>query len=255
MTRMMKAVDYSNPDDAIAAASKLEARGEWDAAVELYRQVAERWPERGEYVRQCIEVMVEKQTLAEREESDSCLSREPTRWERRVSAILRGVAFLRRAIGGSVVGALIVLGWDVVVTGSFLLSFFVFPVWFVFFILTNAVGRPGWKPALLRIAVPPLTLGLVLANDTLQRRIADANAAQVIAACEEFRVDNGELPETLDELVPRYMGSVPRAKYCLCFGEFLYWSFDGGGMLVWYVVPPYGRRIYDFEEGRWRYLD
>ena len=101
--------------------------------------------------------------------------------------------------------------------------------------------------------MPPLTLALVLANDTLQRKIAEANAPRVIEACEEFHAANGRFPKTLDELVPRYLPSIPRAKYCLVLGEFHYWK--DSALLVWYVVPPYGRAIYDFDERRWSYLD
>jgi len=54
--------------------------------------------------------------------------------------------------------------------------------------------------------------------------------------------------------VPRYMPSIPRAKYCLMLGEFLYIN-NGHPILVWYVVPPYGRKIYDLSEQRWNYLD
>ncbi len=61
--------------------------------------------------------------------------------------------------------------------------------------------------------------------------------------------------EGLDELVPQYIPSIVPAKYCLVCGEFRYWNLDGSPMLVWYVVPPYGRAIYNFEERRWSYLD
>jgi hypothetical protein len=161
----------------------------------------------------------------------------------------------RRSVRGSVGSALTLLVWDAAITGSFLLSFLVCPVWFLFSIVKNAAERPGWGLALLRIAVPALTLGLVLANDTFQRRIAKANATRVVAACEEFHADNGEFPQTLEELVPQYLPSIPRAKYCLLHGEFLHWGSGEGGMLVWCVVPPFERAIYNFEKRRWSYLD
>ncbi len=59
---------------------------------------------------------------------------------------------------------------------------------------------------------------------------------------------------TLDELVPDQLPSVPRAKYCLAYGRFLYFNY-GRPMLGWYVVPPFGRRTYDFETRRWSYID
>lgn len=159
-----------------------------------------------------------------------------------------------RGIRASIVGALVLLGWDVVLSGWFGMSFLVCPIWFLFSILKNAIQRPGWRLALLRIAIPVVTLGLALANDEFQYRVGKANAPKIIAACEEFRAANGKFPKTLDELVPRYLPSIPRAKYCLEFGEFVYMNY-GHPMLVWYIAPPFGRKIYDFEERRWGYLD
>jgi hypothetical protein len=57
--------DYENADDAIAAASKLEMRGDWTASIDMYRRAAERWPEHSEYIRHCIERVTEKQSLAQ----------------------------------------------------------------------------------------------------------------------------------------------------------------------------------------------
>jgi len=160
-----------------------------------------------------------------------------------------------RGIRASIVTALILLASDAATDGSFLLSSMVCPIWFLVSVLKNAIQRPGWGLALLRIALPALTLGLVLANNAVQFRIAEANAPRIITACEEFRVANGKFPKTLDELVPRYMPFIPRAKYCLAWGEFRYWNFDDKPILVWWAVPPYGTKVYDFENRRWRYID
>ena len=73
----------------------------------------------------------------------------------------------RRGIRGSVVVASIVLFIDVGQTGFFGLSFLVCPVWFLVAIVRNAIKRPGWRPALLRIAIPPLVLGIAVANDAI----------------------------------------------------------------------------------------
>lgn len=57
--------DYANADDAIAAASKLEMRGEWGASIDLYRYAAERWPEHSDYAQRCIDCVTNKQALAQ----------------------------------------------------------------------------------------------------------------------------------------------------------------------------------------------
>jgi len=57
--------DYDNPDDAIAAASRLDTNGDWSASIDLYRHAADRWPEHAEYIQQCIKRVAEKQSLAQ----------------------------------------------------------------------------------------------------------------------------------------------------------------------------------------------
>lgn len=149
--------------------------------------------------------------------------------------------------------ALAVLVLDAVLNGTYTLSVIFCPIWFLYSLMKSASSRPGWRLALLRIAIPALTLGLVLTNNALQSKIAETNAAKIISACEEFHAATGAYPKNLAELVPKYMRSVPRAKYCLTFSEFLY--SDRTPMLFWYSVPPFGRKIYYFEERRWSCLD
>jgi hypothetical protein len=56
---------YANADDAIAAASRLEMCGDWNASIDLYRNAAERWPEHSEYAQRCIARVTDKQSLAQ----------------------------------------------------------------------------------------------------------------------------------------------------------------------------------------------
>jgi hypothetical protein len=55
--------------------------------------------------------------------------------------------------------------------------------------------------------------------------------------------------------VPQYLNSVPLAKYCLGPpGRFAYHNL-GSPIIYWQVVPPYYRKIYNFETRSWSYLD
>lgn len=47
-------ISFDNADDAIAAASKLNANGSWDASIAAYRAAGERWPEHATYIENCI---------------------------------------------------------------------------------------------------------------------------------------------------------------------------------------------------------
>ena len=100
-------------------------------------------------------------------------------------------------IGGSIAGACVLLAWDVVLTGSFVMSYLACPIWFLVSVVNNAMQRPGWRLALLRIAVPALTLVLVFGNNSLQCAIAEVNAERIIKACEEFRVSTESIRTSL----------------------------------------------------------
>ncbi len=161
-----------------------------------------------------------------------------------------------RSVRGSVGAAAILLAWDVAFTGSCLMSSLLCPIWFLVSLIRNAIQRPGWRLALVRIGIPALTLWLARVNNDFQLAVANKNAQRVVTACEKYHAVNGKFPRTLDELVPQYMNSVPVAKYCFAWDRFFYSSHSSDStMLVWHVVPPHLRKIYDFETRRWSYLD
>jgi hypothetical protein len=174
-----------------------------------------------------------------------------------------GVADARafyRSIRGSLGAAAALLLWDVALSGSFVMSMIFCPIWILVSLLRSAIHRPGWRLAVVRVAIPVLTLLIVRANDTVQRGIAEANALRVVAACEAYHADSGRFPRKLADLVPRYLDSVPVARYCL--GPSSVFWYTGGSihesdypLLVWQVVPPYYRKIYSFERRTWSYLD
>ena len=141
------------------------------------------------------------------------------------------------------------------INGSYLFSLLVCPIWFLVSIITSAVQHRMENSLFAGSAVPALTLGLVLTNNAVQGKIAGANAARVVTACEAFHAATGEFPKTLDELVPRYLPSIPRAKYCLLFGKFMYFNNGQHPILVWCAVSPFGKKVYSFEDRRWSYLD
>ena len=57
--------DYSNADDAMAAASRLDTLGDWDAAIQLYESISDRWPEHSPYTESCVDSIRRKQSLTE----------------------------------------------------------------------------------------------------------------------------------------------------------------------------------------------
>jgi hypothetical protein len=159
------------------------------------------------------------------------------------------------AIRGSLICAVILVFLDVVVHGSYLYSAMVFPIWLLVALVRAAVCRPGIGVAFARLLMPVATMVLVVANNHLQGQIARGNATRLILACERYQAASGAYPERLADLVPRHLNRIPRAKYCLLWGNFEYFKGEHSPLLYWYAVPPFGRKIYNFDEGRWGYLD
>lgn len=168
---------------------------------------------------------------------------------------MHGVSGFYRSVRGSLGAAAALLALDVAFYASILLTTVFCPIWILVSLLKNAIQRPGWWLALARIGIPALTFWLARVNNNFQLDVAKEHAQRVVAACEEYHADNGRFPRNLDELVPKYMSSVPFAKYCLGSDSRFYYYNVGKPMLVWHVVPPYLRRIYDFDTRRWSYLD
>lgn len=160
----------------------------------------------------------------------------------------------RRGVGKSIIGALVILAFDVGLAGTCMFALLVCPIWFLVSVIKNSIQMPGWRIAAIRIAIPLLTLWLSWINGNFQYNIAEEHASIIIPACEKYHVEKNEYPKTLDDLVPDYLPSVPRAKYCL-YGHFSYWNLEEHPILVWYYLPPYGRKIYNFDRREWHYLD
>ena len=155
---------------------------------------------------------------------------------------------------GSLITAGVLLALDVLVYGSCLFSFFVGPIWLLVAIAKAIFRRNSWTLSTKRILIPMITLGIVFGNTVLQNGMARRHAEMIIKACTIYRADKGVYPTKLDELVPAYLSSVPRAKYDLFAGNFFYMIADEH-LLMWVELPPFGQQVYDFEKAKWTHLD
>lgn len=174
----------------------------------------------------------------------------------RKNVMIRPWRFARclTATRGSLICSLVVVLLDVVLDGSYVFSLLVCPIWLFVSAALVMQRRPRLGVAAARVMIPIVTGLLVFMNYSVQRKIAIRNAAHLIQACERYHDANGAYPERLSDLVPRYLSSIPRAKYCCSYGEFRYYG-PPRLMLFWYEIPPFGRRVYNFESGNWRYMD
>jgi hypothetical protein len=78
------------------------------------------------------------------------------------------------------------------------------------------------------------------------------NEARIIAAVDRFHADHGRYPATLGELVPRYLPSTHPAGRAY---QIMYWTSGESAVLTTTVVPPFGRRTWDFKLRRAGFLD
>lgn len=163
---------------------------------------------------------------------------------------------LLRNSKGSVVVAAILLSLDVVIGGNCMFSYVSCPFWGIGSVVKNFFSRAGWKLTLVRLAIPSLCLVISLGNHYLECEIAHSNGERIIRACEGFRRETGRYPKTLEDLVPKYLRSIPRAKYCLSHGDFVYWTKGSGTFgLKWYMVPPMARVCYTSDRRQWFVVD
>jgi hypothetical protein len=165
-----------------------------------------------------------------------------------------GASVLRCLRGGLIVAGVLLVN-DVLLSGSFLLSAFVVPIWLLLEIAKAIFGRNSRPATIRRILISLVTLGLVFGNAWLQSRMARANAERIIKACTHYRTGKGVYSTKLTDLVPRYLRSVPRAKYALIFWDSFYEVSHDEHTLMWVEVPPFGRPYYDFEKAQWRFMD
>lgn len=102
-----------------------------------------------------------------------------------------------------------------------------------------------------------LTLGAATLIVThINAATAESHAAQIIDACRAYQARRGILPDRLQQLVPEFLPAVPRAKYTMAWGEFTYFAAPGAShTLVYVTLPPFGRRVYNFEQAAWSQRD
>lgn len=85
---------------------------------------------------------------------------------------------------------------------------------------------------------------------------AKARAESLITAIQAFTHDHDRFPENLDLLVPRYLPSLPaKARPTWSDPGFFYHADPKAPTLMYVDFPPFGRRVYHFDSGRWTSLD
>jgi hypothetical protein len=106
---------------------------------------------------------------------------------------------------------------------------------FAAFHMRRAARAPeeGGRAGLVRLATGALLLAAILGSAQiaggLQRRARDVTALQVLDALEKYKKDNATYPDSLDDLVPKYLAEIPRPPIGLIRDEDDRFSYSNYG--------------------------
>lgn len=159
------------------------------------------------------------------------------------SLVLAGILFLLDAF---------LLNQGVIALVTLLVTLFAFLPKALWVVRKN---KQLFRVRMARVGIYLVMAFAVFAANYLNNQMAGRRALALIQACKQFHAKHYRYPDRLEELVPQFMHSVPRAKYTFMYGEFSYY-LNGDRPILWYAVfPPFGRRIYNFKSDRWGHLD
>lgn len=113
------------------------------------------------------------------------------------------------------------------------------------------------KERLIRFTVYLAAVGMVLSMIPINRQIAADRAERIIAAAENYRAAHGKYPDHLDQLAPQFIAEIPtKARVTFTDSGFRYFAEnEGSHQLMYVVMPPFGRRTYNFETKSWGFID
>ncbi len=88
---------------------------------------------------------------------------------------------------------------------------------------------------------------VVQTANAADKRHARRASAGLISAAERYKADTGAYPANLEDLRPKYIAKVPRARYTVTNGQYILRP----GRLYYYVDPTMLAEEYDFAAGTW----
>jgi hypothetical protein len=81
------------------------------------------------------------------------------------------------------------------------------------------------------------------------------NAESIIESVEAYYADHREYPRELNQLMPNYLKNIPNCAYRVFYKSYRYTYDQNDPSLIWFVMPPYGRRVYEFKDAEWIVVD
>jgi hypothetical protein len=136
---------------------------------------------------------------------------------------------------------------------------FLVGLYLLFVYLPKSMGVPSRdyrRERLTRFAIYLCAVLMVFGLRIYNTALAKERAASVIAAVEKFKTDTGTYPDRLEQLVPGFLPRIPdKAKLTLMDSGFKSVASTGRHTLSYVTLPPFSRRVYDFESGQWHRSD
>lgn len=111
------------------------------------------------------------------------------------------------------------------------------------------------KPQLYKSLIYFMMSVFIFGASYLNNQLAASRAKQIIPAVEEFKAANHRYPKKLAELAPEYIEAIPRAKYTMFGNGFFYFYRNDQAFIGYVAIPPFGRRVYDFNSKKWGQID
>ena len=110
--------------------------------------------------------------------------------------------------------------------------------------------KPAAKALGLKAAAYTLLLALLFGFNIINGRTGRQGAESIAAACDTYKVQKGEYPESLAQLVPEYMKAIPPAKVSLRWSQ--YWLKDNKVMFA--SQPGMAVSFYDLAAKKWGFV-
>ncbi|MBW2207612.1 MAG: hypothetical protein JRG79_11930 [Deltaproteobacteria bacterium] len=131
-------------------------------------------------------------------------------------------------------------------------------VFFLFPKILIALFRKEKKRAregMIRAGIYAFMVVMVFLTNFCNSSLAARRAENLIQAASLYKSKNNQYPKNLEALVPDFIPEIPAAKFTLSYNRFLYHYREGNPVLFYYVVPPFGRRVYNFQNSQWGTMD
>ncbi|MGZ6398915.1 MAG: hypothetical protein ACXWRZ_14645 [Bdellovibrio sp.] len=170
--------------------------------------------------------------------------------------------------------------------GSFIMGF---PILSLLFLVVRVIlsfaktvdtyvkTRSLFNRSILVAAIYGLSFVIDMGLTSTECLVAKGNAERVVQALKNYHQVNHRYPDSLSDLVPAQLSSIPIAAYRFGMNSFIYHRWlecenskgEKGPCMVaqndstmteyvsigYVVIPPFGRRVYDFNKNKWDSID